>query len=456
MQKILIVDDEAKIRTIVSQILTDEGYTVETASGGDESVKIAGRFRPDLVLMDQNMPDISGIEAMTRIKENIGDVTVIMLTAYGSIELAVEAMKKGAYDYLTKPFDNDELLLIILRALERSSLAREVTTLKRQLRDKYRFESIIGVSPQMQQLYEQMQRVCDTTATVLVQGESGTGKELVAKALHFHSSRKNKPIVSVNCGAIPINLIESELFGHEKGAFTDAREQKIGTFEKAQGGTLLLDEIGELPLDAQVKLLRVLEDRRVTRVGGGTPIDVDVRIISITNKDLQKEVDAGMFRLDLLYRLNIFTLIAPPLRERRQDIPLLVEHFIEKHNRLLGLSVENVSETAIQALVDCDWPGNVRDLENAVQSAMILAGAGILGAEDLPLRVRGYSQVGEEREIEQIGLVGHVKKITSDIEREVIETALAQFGGNRSRTAEHLRISRKTLFNKMQEYDISQ
>ena len=454
IQKILIVDDERKIRTILSQILTDEGFTIHEVESGEEALNVVDSFDPVLILMDQNMPGLNGIETMERIRKNNPEKSVIILTAYGSIPLAVEAMKKGAYDYISKPFDNDELLLVINRALEHSRLTKEVSDLRKQLKGRYSFENIIGVCPKMQRMFEQMRRVCETNATVLIEGESGTGKELVAKALHYHSRRKDRPLVCINCGAIPENLLESEFFGHEKGAFTDAKDRKIGKLEQAHTGTLLLDEIGELPLDAQVKLLRVLEDRTVTRIGGKEAIPVDIRILAATNKNLEEEVKNGAFRLDLLYRLNIFTITVPPLRDRKEDIPLLAEHFLQKHNKLLGLTVESISKTAIKCLEDYRWLGNVRDMENAVQSAMILSRDNVLRFEDLPLRLRGYPEIPDEQKEEEGGLDAYMSRIGSKIEKDFIVRTLEKYDNNRTQTAEALQISRKTLFNKMKLYGI--
>ena len=453
--RILIVDDEKKIRNILSQILSEEGYSIQTCRSGEESLESVESFSPELILMDQNMTGMNGIEAMFKIKEKNPSITVIILTAYGSIPLAVEAMRKGAYDYLTKPFDNDELLIVVRRSLEHNRLTSEILQLKEELREKYRFENIIGVSTEMQRLFEQMRRVCDTNATVLVQGESGTGKELVAKAIHYHSKRKDKPLISVNCGAIPINLIESEFFGHEKGAFTDAKERKTGKFEQAHCGTLFLDEIGELPVDAQVKLLKVLEDKTITRIGGKETIPIDVRIIAASNKNLEEEVTGGNFRLDLFYRLNIFTITIPPLRERKKDIPLLVEHFIEKYNTHMGLSIKSLSLAAIGILESYDWPGNVRDIENAVQRAMILSEKDVISVEDLPLRVRGFPEVVQEKDIEEAGLEESIKGLSEKLEKGIIIKSLEKFSNNRTNTADALKISRKTLFNKMKHYGIS-
>lgn len=451
-QKILIVDDENKIRIILKRILSDEGYEVKTAECGEDALDETDAFDPDLILMDQNMPGLDGIETMCKILKKRPDMAIIIITAYGSIKLAVEAMKKGAYNFIAKPFDNDELIIVIKRALEHSRLTEEISILKQQLRQQYSFNNIIGVSPIIQRMFEQMRRVCDTNATVLIQGESGTGKELVAKAIHYHSKRKDCPMVSVNCGAIPESLIESEFFGHEKGAFTDAKERKTGKFEQAEGGTLFLDEIGELTPEAQVKLLRVLEEKAVVRIGGKETIPVDVRILAATNKNLNEEVEKGKFRLDLFYRLDIFTIIVPPLRDRKEDIPLLAEFFIQKHNKQLGLDVKSISKSAITLFSEYSWPGNVRNLENAIQSSMILAPEEVILAENLPLRMRGYPDDSNEKCVENIGLENYIKQLTSKFEKECIVSTMRKYNSNRTLTAEALKISRKTLFNKIKEY----
>ena len=448
-QKILVVDDEKKIRIILEQILIDEGYEVKTAESGEEGFEIAETFDPDLVLMDQNMPGMDGIETMSKLLEKRSGMTIIIITAYGSIKLAVEAMRSGAYDFISKPFDNDELIMVISRALEYNRMIEEISNLKAQLRKQYSFDNIVGVSPPVQQMFEKMRRVCETNATVLIQGESGTGKELVAKAIHYHSKRKDMSMVSVNCGAIPENLIESEFFGYEKGAFTDAKERMTGKFEQADGGTLFLDEIGELTPEAQVKLLRVLEEKVVVRIGGKEHIPVDVRIIAATNKNLKDEVDNENFRLDLFYRLDIFTITVPPLRDRVEDIPLLAEYFVGKHNEQLGIDVKSISQSAIELLMEYNWPGNVRNLENAVQSAMILAPNDVILAEHLPMRMRGYPEVSNENCLEEIGLENYIKQLTSKFENECIVSTMRKYNNNRTLTAEALKISRKTLFNKL-------
>jgi len=453
-QRILIVDDEKNIRNILTKLLTDEQYTVQAAPSAEHALGLLDSFEPDLILMDQQMPGMNGIEATSLIKEKRPEMTVIILTAHASIELAVEAIKKGAYDYLSKPFDNDELLIIIRRALERKLLTTEISKLKKELQEKYSFKNIIGVSSKMQWVFDQINRVCDTNATVLIQGESGTGKELVARAIHYHSQRKNKPFVAINCGAIPLNLFESELFGFEKGSFTDAKETKNGKIQQAESGSLFLDEIGELSLDAQVKLLRVLDERKITRIGGRTSIPVDVRFITATNKNLQEEVSRGKFRLDLFYRLNVFTITIPPLRERREDIPLLAEHFIQKHNAQLGLDIRGISKSAMKGFQDYDWPGNVRDLENALQSAMIQAQGDLINLDNLPLRICGYPEMFEEIHLEEDGIENYMNEMNARIEKEIIARTLEKCDGSRTRTAQTLKITRKTLFNKMKKYGL--
>jgi DNA-binding NtrC family response regulator len=452
--KILIVDDEEKIRKILTRLLEDEDYRIKSVENGNRAIMAATTFQPDLILMDQNMPGKNGIETMITIKEKFPMVTVIIITAYGEVSLAVEAIKNGAYDYLEKPFDNDKLLMLIKRAIEHKRMSEELQTLKHAVAARKSFDQLIGISEKMNKVIAQAQCVVGTDASVLLQGESGTGKEVIANAIHLASKRKNEPIVAVNCGAIPHGLIESELFGHEKGAFTDAREAKPGKFEQANGGTLFLDELGELPLDAQVKLLRVLEDKKVTRVGGIKPIPVDVRIISATNKNLEERVQKGDFRLDLYYRLNVFSIVIPPLRERKEDIPLLIDHFINVYNKELNTKIQNLSSQALELLAYYPWPGNVRDLQNCIQSAMILAREGTLTTEHLPMRIKGYHVYEPEVTMADAGLDKNIKYINARLEKELIIDALAKTNYSRTETAKLLKISRKTLFNKMKEYDL--
>lgn len=448
--KIVVADDEARIRKVITRLLTDEGYEVMPVENGREAVNALLSFHPDVILLDQQMPVLTGVEALEEIKRLVPGQTVIFVTAFGSVSLAVDAVKKGAYDFIEKPFDNDKLLLTLSRAIEHSRMKGEISTLKRSLVEKK--SQVIGENSGLKQVMNQVHRVAETNATVLIHGESGTGKELIASALHTNSNRSSGPFIAINCGAIPLSLMESELFGYERGAFTDAKESKAGTFEQANGGTLFLDEIGELPLDAQVKLLRVLEDRKITRIGGKKPIPVDVRIVAATNRNLEEEVKAGKFRLDLLYRLNIFTITLPTLRERIEDIPLLANFFIRKYNQTLSLDIQTINPEAMTLLSSCEWPGNVRDLENAIQSAMILCTGGIIRPEHLPDRVKGYDQAEVLTVTKTEG--SGIREINAQMEKELILEALKKNNYNRTLTAGVLNISRKTLFNKMKRYGL--
>ena len=449
--KIVVADDEPRIRKMICRLLTDEGYEVMPVENGREAVEALLSFQPDVILLDQQMPVMTGVEALEEIKQIAPNQVVLFVTAFGSISLAVDAVKKGAYDFIEKPFNNDKLLLTVGRAVEHSRMKGEISNLKKSLGEKK--SAVIGDNTGLKQVMTQVRRVAETNATVLIHGESGTGKELIARAVHDNSLRSQGPFVAINCGAIPLTLMESELFGHERGAFTDAKEAKAGTFERADGGTLFLDEVGELPLDAQVKLLRVLEERRITRIGGKKAIPVDVRIVAATNRNLDDEVKNGHFRLDLLYRLNVFTLILPPLRERKEDIPLLTNFFIRKYNRTLSLDVQSVSPEAISLLTSYDWPGNVRDLENAIQSSMILCTGGVIRPEHLPDRIKGY-ELAEAQTVS--GSSGNsIREINAQMEKELIIEALKKHNFNRTLTAEALNISRKTLFNKMKRYGLS-
>lgn len=447
--KILIADDEAKIRRVLNLLFKEEGYEVKTVENGREVMNILPSFRPDVILLDQQMPVMTGVETLEKIKEILPDQVVIFVTAFGSVSLAVDAVKKGAYDFIEKPFDNDNLLLKVGRAIEHCRMKGEIQTLKKRLSENS--FSIIGDNGGLKQVVAQVKRVAETNATVLIHGESGTGKELIARAVHNFSKRAEGPFVAINCGAIPLSLMESELFGHEKGAFTDAKETQTGTFERANGGTLFLDEIGELPMDAQVKLLRVLEERKIRRIGGKKQIPVDVRIVAASNRKLDEEVEKGNFRLDLLYRLNVFTVSIPPLRERKKDIPLLVDFFISKHNKMLNLHVNSITKDAMERIQNYDWPGNVRDLENAIQSSMILATDGVIHSENLPLRVKGYEQA-EWNATDKDG--ESIREINAHVEKEIILEALKKHNYNRTLTCEALQISRKTLFNKMKKYGL--
>jgi DNA-binding NtrC family response regulator len=449
--KILIADDEANIRRMITLLLREQGYEVEAVSNGREAVEALLHFQPDVILLDQQMPILTGVEALEEIKRIRPGQVVVFVTAFGSISLAVDAVKKGAYDFIEKPFDNNNLLMTVKRAMEHSRLKGEINTLKTQLKQHQHI--IIGENSGLRHVVDQVKRVADMQVTVLIHGESGTGKELIASAVHHYSKRSEGPFVTLNCGAIPLSLIESELFGHEKGAFTDAKEAKTGSFERAHGGTIFLDEIGELPMEAQVKLLRVLEERKVTRVGGKQSIPIDIRIVAATNRKLEDEVDRNRFRLDLYYRLNVFTITLPPLRERKDDIPLLVDYFINKHNHALRLSINNITRDAMKKITDYSWPGNVRDLENAIQSAMILASSDIIQTDNLPIRIRGYEQAEPPIRIAPES-VGCIKEANALTEKELIQDTLQKFNNNRTLTADHLQISRKTLFNKMKRHGL--
>ena len=357
-----MVDDEEKIRNILAAILRDNGYTIETAKDGINAIGTSSSFAPDLLIVDLQMPRMDGLETIAAIRERLPRVVSIILTAHGSIQSAVQAIKQGAYDYITKPFDNEQILLIVKRALEIHRLTTEVDELKKELRRWNGLESIIGDSAAMQQVKREILQVAPTDATVLIDGESGTGKELAARSIHFESKRKELPFVVIDCAAIPPNLIESEFFGYEKGSFTGAAEQRTGKFEEANGGTVFLEEIGELPLDAQTRLLRVLQEKEFNRIGGTTPIKVDVRIIAATNKNLEAEVKDGKFRKDLFYRLNVLKITMPALRTHREDIHLYVGHFLKKHGPMFGKSVGEISTEALQLLGRHDWKGNIREL----------------------------------------------------------------------------------------------
>jgi DNA-binding NtrC family response regulator len=459
MATILIVDDEEKIRRILGLMLRDQGHQVEEAGAGEEALAACGELHPDLVLLDLKLPGVDGLETLARVKESQPQASVIMMTAFGTINSAVEAMRRGAYDYVTKPFDNDALLLVVERALEMRRLSREVEALRDDLEARYGFAEIIGISPGIQEVFRTMAKVARVAATVLVTGESGTGKELVARAIHRKSGRSSGPFVAVNCSAIPQTLVEAEFFGHEKWAFTDAKAARAGRFEQADTGTLFLDEAGDLAIDAQAKLLRVLQEKKVVRIGSAQPRPVDVRVIAATNKDLEKEVAAGRFREDLFWRLNVVQIRLPPLHERRQDLVLLFDHFLDRINRELGLSVQGISPEARQLLVDYPWPGNVRELENTLCRAMILCDGEVLTAKDLPGRLRGESPDGAAppvSDLEEMTLVDAVAQATERLEKRMILSRLASCRNNRTATARSLGVSRKTLFNKMRQYDLGE
>ena len=446
---VLIVDDEARIRSILQTILADEGYSVETAASGKEALQCITRFRPHICIVDLQMPHMDGMETIARIREIVPEVVPIILTAHGSIQSAVEAIKSGVYDYLTKPFDNVQLLLVVQRALALSKLHREVQELKSALSKTQGIAAILGASSVMERLRSTILRVAETDATVLIQGETGSGKELVARAIHYESPRSRSSFVVVDCTSIPASLIESEFFGHEKGAFTDAGEQRRGKFEEAHTGTVFLDEIGELPLGAQTRLLRVLQEKEFTRVGGTSLVKVDVRVLAATNRDLEALVAKGEFREDLFYRLNVLTVRVPSLREHRGDIQAYVHHFIEKYATAADRTPTGITPEALAGLLDRPWKGNIRELENVVRRAMVSAQGREICADDLQIPPLGLSPPADE------GLEVAVRRLAEETERRLILTALEDTGWNRTAAATRLKISRKTLFNKMQLYGLA-
>ncbi len=456
MTRILVVDDERAIRQILVVLLRDQGYQVAEAESGEAALALQPSFQPALVLLDLSLPGIDGLETLRRLRALDPNVDCVIMTAHGSIRSAVEAMKTGALNYLTKPFDNEELLLVLGRAVEMRRLSAEVEALRTELATRYGFHEIIGISRAMQEVFRVMSRVATVDATLLVLGESGTGKELVARAVHRRGKRAAGPFVAVNCSAIPVGLFEAELFGHEKGAFTDAREARPGRFELAEGGTLFLDEVGDLPLEGQAKLLRALQEREVTRLGARRPTPVDVRVIAATHRDLEERVRAGTFRQDLFWRLAVVTLELPPLRRRREDVPLLVDHLLDRFNRELGLAIRGLAPGARRLLAEYDWPGNVRELENTLCRAMVLCEGDSLAEADLPPRIRGeLPEAAARSDLNPMRLADAIAEATGRLERMMILARLAEHGGNRSAAAESLGISRKTLFNKMRQHQLS-
>jgi two-component system response regulator AtoC len=458
MSRILVIDDEKQIRRILSVLLAEHGHEVREADSGEAALALQPEFQPNIVLLDLSLPGINGLETLQKLLERDRRIDCIMMTAYGTIRSAVQAMRLGAFDYLSKPFDNDELLLIIDRVLHLRRLDAELEDLRSELEARYGFNEIVGISPQMREIFRIMAKVAAVDATVLITGESGTGKELVARAIHRRSRRVQGVFLAVNCSAIPSELTEAEFFGHERGAFTDAHESRAGKFELASGGTLFLDEVGDLSLEAQAKLLRVLQEHEVTRIGAKRPTRVDVRVIAATNKDLERAVRRNEFREDLYWRINVVTIKLPPLRERREDLPLLIDHLLDRFQRELKLSVKSISSEARALLLDYDWPGNIRELENTLCRAMILCDGNMLMRADLPPRIRGElpaESPSASSDLDKLKLSDAVAEATERLEKMLIISRLAQHKGNRTATAESLGISRKTLFNKMRQYGLS-
>ncbi|WP_299978559.1 sigma-54 dependent transcriptional regulator [Desulfobacula sp.] len=454
MENILIVDDEKNYPRIIGEILQEEGYTSLTASSGMEALDILNNELIDLVLTDVKMPGMSGIQLLEKIKEINLDIPVIIMTAYGSVEKAVGAMHKGAYTFILKPFENQTLIAHIAKAISVYRIVQENSILRDAISSRYSFNNIIGKSKPMQEIYEIIKKVAPSNASALIEGESGTGKELVAKSIHYNSLRKNKSLVVVNCSAFVETLLESELFGHEKGAFTGAGTMKKGRFEISDKGTLFLDEIGELPISLQVKLLRVLQEKTIERVGGTRSIPVDFRLIAATNKNLEDEIKKGRFREDLYYRLNVVKVVIPPLRERSEDIPLLINHFINKYTSGEH-SVSNVSEIdpeAVKILCDYQWQGNVRELENTIERSVILGSGNIITPSDLPLQIR--QNMSPTLDLDGIPEGVGLAETLAAVEKRMIQRAMKLSGNVQTKAAQLLGIGKSGLNQKLKKFNI--
>ena len=473
LNRILVADDEESMRWVLSKALRKKGFTVDLAKDGDEALELIQADGYDLAILDIKMPGISGLDLLDRVRELKSDLLMVIMTAEASMKNAVEAMKRGAYDYITKPFDLDVIDAIVEKVNRAREMTSQVSLLKEELKDRYQLEkTIIGNSPAMRDIYKVIGKVAPSDVTVLIQGESGTGKELIARAIHFNSRRLGKPFVALNCAAIPKELLESELFGFEKGAFTGAIERKLGKFEQANGGTIFLDEIGDMPLDLQSKILRVLQEKEITRTGGNQNIPVDLRIVAATNQDLEEKVRSKTFREDLFYRLNVVPIRMAPLRERAEDIPLLVDYFLAKTCAELETPVKNCDNATYQLLTHYPWPGNVRELENTIKRAVILSSDPLLTPSDFPgLRLQSEGERAPSEELSLEGLVDiklrncftNMDKMESgdvyamvlgQVERPLIRFVLEKTRWNQVRAADILGINRNTLRKKIQELGI--
>ena len=452
--RVLVVDDEKSMRELLAITLERQGYEVSVAEDGEVAIEAVRRDGFDVIITDLRMPNADGLQVLRAAKEHTPETVVIVITAVGSTETAVEAMKLGAYDYITKPFKLDEIHLIIRRALERKRLRDENLYLRKQLETQHRFDNIVGKSARMAEIFDTIRKIADSPSTVMVSGESGTGKELVARAIHFNSQRRTKPFVSVNCGAIPEALMESELFGHVKGAFTGAVANKVGLFSAAEAGTLFLDEITEIPTLLQVKLLRAIQEREVRRVGDTRDLRVDVRLIAASNRELEQAVSEGVLREDLFYRLNVIPIHLPPLRERREDIALLVAHFLQKFGRQLNKDVRGVTPEALAILERYHWPGNIRELENVLERAIVLGGGEVLGADALPESVRRERPMKAlEVELPEDGM--DLEATLDALERRYLQRALDRSGGVQTKAAELLRMTFRQFRYKLQKHNMA-
>jgi DNA-binding NtrC family response regulator len=454
-KRILIVEDDDSVRTALVDLFTEAGYSTETAVDGPQAIIAVKDSTFQLHIIDLQLPDKDGIEVLTEIKKIDPRSVCIVLTAYGTIELAVKAVKAGAFDFITKPFQCNAVLTLVKTALEHSWMDHPNPILHKAAHDKGRFESIIGRGPKMERIYELIEKVSDSDSTILIQGESGTGKEVVAKTIHRNSPRQNKPFIPLNCGAIPEALLESELFGHERGAFTGAISSRIGRFELANGGTLFLDEVSEMPLSLQVKLLRVLQEREFERVGGTRSIRVDVRIIAATNQDLEQAVAEKRFRRDLFYRLNIIPINLPSLRERREDIPLLTDHFINKFNEKKRRNIQGISPDAQKLLLKYSWPGNVRELENLIEQMITLKQEGIITPADLPDKLFQSQEHSSlpQFEISEEGI--NFQEAVMQFEKQMLQQALLKANGVKNRAAQLLHLNRTTLVEKLKRQGLT-
>ncbi len=454
MEKILVVDDDADVLEVVSDILGQAEYEVDQAKDGREAVQRVENDFYDLVVSDLNLPRVDGMKVLEYVIDQSPGTMCIIITGYGTIKSSVEAIKKGAFDYISKPIKSDELLLVVEKALKFRQLERENTLLKQQLRKKYQFDNFIGDSKPIQKVFELIERVADTDSTVLITGESGTGKELIAKAIHYNSYRRDKPMIVINCGAIPEELLESELFGHEKGAFTGAHKMRVGRFEMANGGTIFLDEIGDMSPNLQVKLLRILQEQKFERVGGTRTLEIDVRIIAATNKNLINAVNKGKFRQDLYYRLNVIPMKVPPLRMRKSDIPLLVEFFVAKFNKQKQKHISGFTQQAMNTLMEYSWPGNVRELENLVERLVILASDETIDLDDVPDSIKGKGDKVESIEVRipKDGIV--FEHAVEEYEKKLILQALSETNWVKTKAAKLLNINRTTLIEKMKKKNL--
>jgi DNA-binding NtrC family response regulator len=449
-KQIMVVDDDKNTRLLIENILSKtRQYTVIQATNGEACLRKLNETDVNLVLLDLQMPGIDGIETLKKIKQQHHHIPVIIMTAHGTIEKAVSSMKLGSYDFLTKPFPGERLKVTVRNALEAIALETEVKSLRSELNSRYKFKNMIGRSGVMQEIFRAVEKVVDSDVTVLIQGESGTGKELIARAIHNESkTRRSKPFVAVNCTALPESLLESELFGHEKGAFTGAASRRIGKFELANGGTVFLDEIGEMSPSTQAKILRVLQEREFERLGGNTLVKVNIRLLSATNKNLDEEVRKGRLREDLYYRISVFPIKLPPLRERKEDIPLLVAHFLKRYSERENKKVESIQRNALEVLMGYHWPGNVRELENAIERAVVITGSVKISTEDLPPHIVTFGKEGIDYPDETL------PRWIERLEVEVLRKTLLEFEGNITQAAKKLGIGRATIYRKAKKYNL--